>query len=174
MDQSKYPIGRFSADRLQIPRKDRIKQLENFPTDIRELVLGLSGREMTFCYRKGSWNIQQLVHHCADSHMNGFIRFKLALTSDTPEILPYDQPKWAELHDSLSAPISLSLDLLHGLHGRWTILLKHMTQEEYSRNFIHPNRNIGKINLDHALALYSWHGQHHMEHIKIALKQKIC
>lgn len=115
------------------------------------------------------WTIRQVVHHVPDSHMNIYIRMKLALTEDTPIIKPYDEARWAELPDGRSAPISMSLDLLEALHWRWVTFLRTLFEQQFQRTFVHPE--LGSVALFEALAMYAWHGRHHAAHIRNARKQ---
>lgn len=124
---------------------------------------GLSESQLDIPYREGGWTIRQVVHHLADSHMNCFIRFKLALTEDNPTIKPYLEERWAELADS-QTDVSLSIALFEALHTKWVVLLKSMSSEDYARVFYHPGYNI-TLNLAYALGMYAWHGQHHVAHI---------
>jgi exoribonuclease II len=171
MEELKYPIGKFNKDSIQIPKKDRISVIATFPEKVEKLLNGIPEQAFHQTYREGAWNLLQLIHHCADSHMNGFIRFKLALTEKEPRILPYNQPAWAALADADSAPVESSLDLLRGLHNRWSILLNTMKEDDFQRTFIHPENPIGTFTLDLALALYSWHCEHHYAHMKLAISQ---
>src|SRR5690606_40023431 len=121
-------------------------------------------RELAKRYRPEGWTIRQLVHHCADSHMNSFIRFKLTLTEETPTIKPYLEDLWAELPDASHLPIDSSLDVLKGLHHRWTALLKSLTEEDLKRQFIHPETN-ERISLETNIGIYAWNGDHHLAHM---------
>ena len=114
-------------------------------------------------YRPGGWTVRQLVHHVADSHLNSYTRFRLALTEDAPAIKGYDQERWAELADARTAPVLVSLVLLEALHRRWVQLLRSMTPADFARTFVHSE--LGKVSLDRNLALYAWHGEHHTGHI---------
>ena len=134
------------------------------------LVKDLSPLELDYIYRPGGWTIKQVVHHCADSHMNSLIRFKLALTEDLPTIKPYFEERWAELADYHN-PISDSLIILQGVHNRWVTLLKSLDQEQLKRDFIHPEHQ-KRFTLKETMALYAWHCQHHLAHIEQALEFK--
>jgi uncharacterized damage-inducible protein DinB len=126
-------------------------------------VEGLSEEQLNTPYRPGGWTVRQVVHHLPDSHMNSYVRFKLALTEDAPTIKPYDEALWANLADSSTTPLETSLALLDALHVRWVRLLKSMTDADFMREFRHPES--GLIRLDQNLALYAWHGKHHVAHI---------
>jgi hypothetical protein len=169
VEKLKYPVGKFYLSEL-ITKNDLdllISELNDFPHSIKNLVINLSWKELEWKYRPGGWNIRQVVHHCADSHMNSLTRFKLALTEEVPVIKPYAQDLWAELPDYQS-PVEDSLDIIRGVHKRWVNLLKQMNKEQFNKTFLHPASN--KIfTLKEALALYAWHSKHHLAHLKQAL-----
>jgi uncharacterized damage-inducible protein DinB len=130
----------------------------------------LTDEQLERRYRSGGWTIRQVVHHVPDSHMQAFVRMKLAVTEDTPTIKPYDEARWAELADVRLTPVGVSLDLLEALHRRWVVLLRAFTDQHFRRGFLHPE--IGPMTVDDALALYAWHGRHHAAHIKNALSDQ--
>jgi uncharacterized damage-inducible protein DinB len=165
MEQLKYPIGQFNYDAAasEEQREVWIKEISEAPQKLRLAVKGLSDSQLDTPYRPGGWTIRQVVHHVADSHMNSYIRFKLALTEDLPTIKPYDEAQWAELSDSVMLPVEISLQLLDSLHMRWVNLLKSISAEAYDRCFIHPESGI--ITLTRNLGFYAWHGNHHIAHI---------
>ncbi|MEO8594750.1 MAG: YfiT family bacillithiol transferase [Candidatus Solibacter sp.] len=164
MDLS-YPIGRFdktqAVDPAQIP--GLIAELGAAPELYRAAVRGLDEAQLDTPYRPGGWTVRQTVHHIADSHMNAYIRFRLALTEAEPTIRPYDQQTWGELADARTAPVEWSLQLIAGMHARWVALLKSLKIEDFSRTFRHPE--LGLVRLDTNLAMYAWHGRHHAAHI---------
>ncbi|WP_342554977.1 YfiT family bacillithiol transferase [Paenibacillus sp. FSL R7-0652] len=162
----RYPIGQFAhtGEVTQAHRKQWIQDIAELPTQAREAVQGLSEEQLRLPYREGGWMLQQVIHHMADSHMNSVIRFKLALTEDTPEIRPYYEERWAELSDSRALDIEVSLQLLDALHHRWTALLHTLSDGDYARRFYHPASK-ETMRLDHCLGLYAWHGQHHTAQI---------
>jgi uncharacterized damage-inducible protein DinB len=165
MVDPQYPIGKFQA-RSEISaaeRKQLIKQIEEAPKKLRAAVQGLSKKQLDTPYREGGWTLRQVVHHIPDSHLNAYVRFKLALTENHPTIKPYEQQLWAELLDARTAPIEMSLDLTDALHKRWVLLLQSMKPEEFARTFNHPET--GVQNLDRILQLYAWHGRHHTAQI---------
>jgi uncharacterized damage-inducible protein DinB len=164
MDDPRYPIGKFAYDPDFTAQKRAawIRDITELPVRLREAVAGLSASRLDTPYREGGWTVRQVVHHLADSHMNSFIRFKLALTEGTPQIKPYDQKAWAELPDS-TMDIACSLAVLDGLHARWTALLSAMTAEQMDRTFLHPESGTQK--LERALQTYAWHCKHHVAHI---------
>jgi hypothetical protein len=167
----RYPIGKFErpeslTDSL---RRAFIQQIEEAPAKMRAAVAGLIDQQLDTPYRPGGWTVRQLVHHVPDSHMNAFTRFKLALTEEIPTIKPYLEALWAELADAKS-PIAPSLDLLDALHKRWVVLLNSLAPADWQREYLHPEHN-RKMSLDQTLALYSWHGRHHVAHIT-ALRER--
>jgi hypothetical protein len=161
----RYPIGRFRAI-VPITEKLRsysIDTLAGFPPRLRAAVKGLSDPQLDTPYRPGGWTVRQVVHHVADSHMNGLIRVKLALTEDTPTIKPYDENAWAALPD-VRLPVAISLDLVEALHARWSTLCRAMTDADFERTFVHPE--LGRaITLDWHLQHYAWHSDHHLAHV---------
>jgi uncharacterized damage-inducible protein DinB len=161
-----YPIGKFVKPE-HIPEvliHEWIKEIEKLPEQLIAAVDGLSEEQMDTVYRPGGWTITQVVHHIADSHINAYSRFHLALTEENPTIKPYQEAHWAELEDGKNAPVEFSLNLLTSLHQRWVYLLKSMTEEQYKRIFFHPGTN--KVSsLNEVLGLYAWHGKHHLAHI---------
>ncbi len=160
----RYPIGVFRWDGECTPaaRVERIGAIEELPARLRAAVAGLDEARLDTPYREGGWTVRQVVHHVADSHMNSYVRFRLALTEDTPVVKPYDEARWAELADARSEAVETSLVLIEALHRRWVALLRSITAEEWKRSFQHPEN--GTQPLDQALALYCWHGRHHTAH----------
>ena len=171
MTDLRYPIGRFAyaGDGTDEQRRAFINRIDNAPARMRAAVEGLTPEQIDTPYRPGGWTVRQLVHHVSDSHMNAFTRFKLALTEDIPTIKPYLEARWAELADA-KAPIVPSLDLLEALHKRWVVLLRSLAPTDWQREFLHPEHN-KTMSLDQTLALYSWHGRHHVAHIT-ALRER--
>jgi hypothetical protein len=174
MSDPSYPIGKFtfegSLDEGQ--RKQYIDDIEQTPKLLRAAVLGLSQRQIDTPYRDGGWTVRQVVHHVPESHMNAYTRFKLALTEDEPTIKPYMQDLWAETPDVRSTPPEVSLALLDPLHDRWVRLLRSLRPEDWKRKFRHPE--LGVVSLEKNLALYSWHGRHHVAHITELRKRIGC
>ena len=160
----RYPIGKFawpetiSRDRLDAA----IADIAALPAQLRVAVSGLSAEQLETPYREGGWTVRQVVHHVPDSHMNSYVRFKLALTENEPVIKPYDEAAWARLADSKAA-IEPSLELLEGLHERWVALMRGMSDGDWRRRFTHPER--GPMRLDITVALYAWHSRHHLAHV---------
>lgn len=159
-----YPIGKFDKTLIDAHRRSEyIQTITDLPVRMREAVSGLNEGQIDTPYRPGGWTVRQTVHHVADSHINSFIRFKLALTEDEiPTIRPYYEDRWAELADS-KLPIDVSLGLIDGIHQRWASLLDSMSDDDFNKKFNHPET--GEWTLDGALALYAWHSKHHTAHI---------
>jgi hypothetical protein len=165
LEQLKYPTGRLSLEPSlgDARRAALIDKIAAAPALVRAAVEGLSGEQLDTAYRPGGWTIRQVVHHLPDSHINSYVRFKLALTEDNPVIKTYDQEAWAATTDSRSGAIGPSLDLLEALHARWTDWLRQLTPEQWQRRFRHPE--MGELGLDQNLQVYAWHGHHHLGHI---------
>ena len=168
----RYPIGKYQPPAQATPgmRTRAIEEIAATPAKFRAAVKGLNEAQLDTPYREGGWTVRQVVHHVPDSHMNAYVRWKLALTENEPTIKPYDEAKWAELGDSKSTPIEVSLTLLETLHERWARLLQSVKEAEFARTFRHPEH--GVRTLDWMLFLYEWHGKHHMTHITELRKQK--
>lgn len=164
LDTLRYPIGRFapSADQSPSTRAAQIDGLRQLPARLRAALGGLSDKQLDTPYREGGWTVRQLVHHIADSHINSYVRFKLALTEDWPTIKPYDEAAWANLPDS-TKPIEPSLELLTALHERWVTLLEEMSEDDFRKGLVHPQN--GRADLARTLAIYAWHSLHHTAHI---------
>ncbi len=164
MKELQYPVGKFErqVSYTQLEIQGFIEVLEKLPSQMRAAVQGLSASQLETPYRSDGWTLCQVVHHVPDSHINSYVRFKLALTEENPTIKPYDEAAWALLADS-DAPIETSLDLLEALHARWVIVLRSIQPEQWKRTFNHPQN--GSMTLEHALALYAWHSRHHLAHI---------
>lgn len=165
MNDLRYPIGKFLYDGLtnDEQKQARLEEIAQTPKKLRTAVHGLSETQLDTEYRPGGWTVRQVIHHVPDSHLNAYIRFKLALTEDDPTIKPYAEDRWAELADSKATPVEVSLTLLDSLHDRWVRLLRSLTEEEWKRTFRHPD--LGPMTLEKTLALYAWHGKHHVAHI---------
>lgn len=165
MPDPRYPIGPFNPDTnpTRETRAGHIEQIATLPAKMRSALRGLTPEQLDTPYREAGWTVRQVAHHVPDSHMNAYIRFKLALTENVPTIKPYEEAAWARLKDSEVTSIDVSLNLLEALHIRWVNLLQAMKPEDFDRKLNHPES--GVQNLDRALALYSWHGNHHVAHI---------
>jgi hypothetical protein len=160
-----YPIGRFDwhAEIDRAMRPQWIADIAAAPARFREAVQGLGQPQLDTPYRPGGWTVRQVVHHVPDSHMNCYIRFRMALTEDEPAVKPYDEKKWAELYDARTAPVEVSLELLESLHSRWAALIGAMSDGDFLRTYYHPE--VGVLRLDTVLAGYAWHCRHHAAHI---------
>jgi len=161
----RFPIGKFS---FQGPltaqqKKEFLNDIEQTPARLRAAVSGLSDQQLDTPYREGGWTVRQVVHHVPDSHVNSYIRFKLALTEEEPTIRPYMEDRWAELPEAKSGSIDVSLVLLESLHRRWMLVLSGLTDAQWARSFRHPE--MGLLSLEKTLALYAWHGRHHVAHV---------
>ena len=168
----RYPVGTFEMPAQVTPskRQQAIDELAATPAKLRAAAKGLSDSQLDTPYREGGWTVRQVVHHVPDSHLNAYVRLKLALTEEKPTIKPYDQEAWANLADSKSTPIETSLTLLSTVHDRWDRLWRSMKQEQFARVLIHPEH--GERSVDWLLFLYEWHGRHHTAHITELRKQK--
>ncbi len=173
LERLKYPIGKHQPPAIYTEEIINIlKQIiADFPSLIKLETAHLNNEQLDTPYRENGWTIRQVVHHCADSHMNAFIRFKLALTENEPIIKPYMEKEFAKLSDGLTMPIGASLILLQGVHERWTFLLHNMTNTDYEKTLIHPQYKIN-IDLKYNLSNYAWHCKHHLAHIT-ELKNKM-
>ena len=165
MTDPRYPIGKFAYtdSPTEAEREKLITDIQRTPKYLRASVQGLSPTQWETPYRDGGWTIRQVVHHVPESHMNAYIRFKLALTEDEPTIKPYMEDRWAKLDDVQATPPEVSLALLDNLHDRWVRMLRLIKPEEWKRTFRHPE--LGVVSLEKNVALYSWHGRHHVAHI---------
>ena len=161
----RYPVGKFQRPQSlsDAERDAAIESIAATPAHLRAAVRGLSETQLDTPYRPDGWTVRQVVHHVPDSHSNAYTRFKLALTEDTPTIKPYDEAAWARLGDVASTPIETSLVLLDALHDRWVRLLRSMNGPDFDRTLHHPEN--GSMNLHQMLALYAWHGKHHVAHV---------
>lgn len=168
----KYPIGKFETPITITGEQitEWIEVIATFPSRLESEVKLLTEEQLDTPYRPDGWTIRQVVHHCADSHMNSFIRLKLTLTENEPTIKPYDEASWATLSDSIHMPIAPSLKMIEGIHERWTVLLKGLTDEQYELQFIHPD-HVAKIRLDEYIGMYAWHSNHHLAHITTTKKR---
>jgi hypothetical protein len=165
MADLRYPIGKFVFDSEPAGHEVRrlIDDIADTPERLRAAVEGLSERQLDTPYRPDGWTVRQVVHHVPDSHVNSYVRFRLALTETEPTIRPYDEARWAELTDARTAPVGMSLALLDSLHERWVVLLRSLSSSDLKLKFIHPE--IGEVSLVKNVALYAWHGKHHVAHI---------
>jgi hypothetical protein len=165
MTDLRYPIGKFKFEGPTTPeqREELLNQIEQAPSRLRAAVKGLSDQQLDTPYRPEGWTVRQVVHHIPDSHLNAYIRYKLALTEDEPTIKPYAEDRWAQLADTQATPVEVSLAMLDSLHNRWVHLLRSLQPDDWKRAFRHPE--LGLVSLEKNLALYAWHGRHHVAHI---------
>ena len=165
MSDLRYPIGKFHFDRptTDEQKAEQINEIAYAPANLRAAVKGLSDAQLDTPYRPEGWTVRQVTHHVPDSHLNAYVRLKLALTEDEPTIKPYAEDRWAKLSDTEATPIEVSLSLLDNLHDRWVRLLRSLHEDDWQRTFRHPE--LGLVSLERNLALYAWHGRHHVAHI---------
>ncbi len=172
MEDLRYPIGRLEL-RDGLTMEDRsalIDQIAQAPVRMREAVAGLTDEQLNTPYREGGWTVRQVIHHLADSSVNGYVRFKWAATEENPTLKAYDGPRWAELADGSSAPLDVSLALLETLHRRWIVFLKSLSPSDFQRPITHPES--GEWAVDGLLQLYAWHGLHHVAHVTELRRRK--
>jgi hypothetical protein len=170
LEQLRFPVGRF--ERLTAPldaaaRRAHIDTLEETPARFRALVEGRSDHELDTPYRPEGWTVRQVVHHVPDSHMNAYIRMKLAVTEESPAIKAYEEARWAELPEAKNGPVEMSVALLESLHRRWVAFLRGLPAAAFDKAYVHPE--LGRVTLDEAIALYAWHCRHHAAHIRQGL-----
>lgn len=171
LEHLRYPIGKFqkpewlNAEQI----KTCITTIEQFPIRIIAETAHLKNEQLDTPYRPGGWTVRQVVHHCADSHMNALVRFKNALTEDSPTIKPYYEDRWAELADTKTMPVLASLEIIKGIHHRWAVLLKSMRTDDFAKHYVHPEYGT-TYRLDQSLANYDWHCKHHLAHIQLGLE----
>jgi hypothetical protein len=165
MADLQYPIGKFSFPQsiTADQRQQWIADIAELPAKFRAAAAALTEQQLAIPYRSGGWTARQVIHHVPDSHLNAYVRFKLALTETDPVIKPYDEAAWAKLVDSVETPVEISLAMLDCLHQRWVHLLRNITNADFARTFRHPD--LGSVRLDQNLALYAWHGKHHTGHL---------
>lgn len=165
MTDLRYPIGNFQKPAsVTVDQRARlISDIEETPAKLRAAIAGLSDTQLDTTYRPGGWTVRQVVHHLPDSHLNAYTRHKLTVTEEKPTIKPYEEGRWAELVDGRAAPVAVSLQLLEALHSRWVAFLRSLKPEQLSRTFKHPES--GEWTLDQSIAMYGWHGKHHVAHI---------
>jgi hypothetical protein len=167
-----YPIGKFvwSGPGSAADRAPLIDEIAAAPAALRKAVESLTEAQLDTPYRPGGWSVRQVAHHVPDSHMNAYVRFKLAVTEDSPTIKPYDEAAWAELADVKTVPVATSLALLDAVHERWVAFLRSLGEADWARTFRHPE--LGVVPLEKNLALYAWHGRHHVAHVT-ALRERM-
>lgn len=173
LDELRYPIGQpdFTVAVTPKLRQQLINDIRYLPSLVEVAVQHLDAHQLQHPYRPGGWTVAQVVHHLADSHQNGLIRLKLALTEQQPIIKPYDEGAWAMLPDYIHTPINISITLLHSLHRKWVEILEHMQENDWKRDFYHPEAKV-IMNLDQHLVNYAWHGKHHLAHIENLIERE--
>jgi len=174
LEKLKYPIGRFKSQLVYSYAKhtqEHISQIQSLPQRLKQVVEKLSEDQLNTPYRPEGWTVRQLIHHIVDSHINSYVRYRWALTEETPIIKAYDEKSWALLPDAQEAPVVLSLHLLEALHARWSALLVAMTEDDFQRELAHPDweKNLSLSLMTH---LYSWHGNHHLAHVTSLIERK--
>ncbi len=170
----RYSVGRIDtakAPETAEQREELIRQLAEAPGIFRALASGLTEAQLETTYRPGGWTVRQVLHHVPDSHMNAYVRMKLAATEDAPAIRTYKEDRWAELPEAKTAPVDMSLDLLAALHRRWVAFLKGLPPAYFQKTFTHPEW--GAVTIDRAVAMYAWHCRHHAAHVRLALGQPV-
>jgi hypothetical protein len=168
-EQLRFPIGRPQLPTFPLTAAERapyLQQLAELPAKLTAAARRAGGERLQLSYRPGGWTGRQVIHHLADTHLNLYSRFRLALTEDNPTVRPFDEAAWAELPDVAATPIIVSLALLENLHSRWVILLQNLTEAQWQRTFYHPRYHT-TLTLDQALVQYTWHGQHHLAHVEL-------
>ncbi|KIQ23060.1 hydrolase [Flavobacterium sp. MEB061] len=173
LEKLKYPIGKFIAPKTYSSDYilAKIEEIKSFPERLKKETGNLNNDQLNTPYRPGGWTVRQVIHHCAESHMNCFIRIKWTLTENNPVIKPYDENLWSALQDNLHMPIESSLNLLEGLHARLAFLMKSLSETELEKSFIHPENN-SEYKIKEIIGLYAWHGNHHLAHITSLKKYK--
>lgn len=170
LENLRFPVGRFERLKAPLDRAARaalIDIVDAAPGRFRALVTGASDAQLDTPYRPGGWTVRQVVHHVPDSHMNAYVRMKVAVTEDSPSIKAYEEARWAELPDGKSAPAEISLALLEALHRRWVPFMRNLADTDFAKAYVHPE--LGPVALDEALSLYAWHSRHHEGHVKLGL-----
>lgn len=173
LEEQKYPIGRFKKpEDMTYDNIETFKaEISSLPVRFKETVEDLSNEQLDTPYREGGWTVRQVVNHCADSHMNALLRIKLALTEEKPTVTAYYEERWAELQDSNRISIEPALQMLQGIHDRWIVLLNSCSEEQLERTFIHPDHG-REVSIKEVIALYAWHGNHHLAHVEMVKKRK--
>ncbi len=165
IESLRYPLGKYSVQPFSKEQKEQwLLDLKFLPHDLEMAIINLDESQLNTTYREDGWRVKQLVHHLADSHINAYMRFKLALTEDNPAIKTYEEKEWAKLNDVETVPINVSITLLHALHQRWHAAIKDVSEEEWQRTIFHPEHK-KEMTLWFLLGMYAWHGKHHVKHI---------
>jgi DinB superfamily len=170
LEALRYPVGRFARTTAPLDaaaRRTHFETIEQFPAKLRALVSGRTDAQLDTPYRPGGWTVRQVVHHVPDSHMNAYMRMKWAATEDAPAIKTYAEEIWAELPEAKTGPVDMSLTLLDGLHRRWGLFLRALSDADLARVYVHPE--LGRVTLDEGVSLYAWHCRHHFAHAQLGL-----
>ena len=170
-DDLRYPVGKFHFDPNVTPatRRACFAQVREAPAAMRAAVRGLTASQFDTPYRPDGWTVRQVVHHVPDSHMNAYVRMKLAVTEDHPAVKTYEEGRWADLPEAKSGAVAMSIDLLDALHRRWVAFLRALPEGNFRKTFSHPEWGI--VSIDESLGMYAWHCRHHTEHIRMAIKK---
>lgn len=173
LEKLKYPIGKFTAPEhySQEYLSQKIEEIETFPKRLEKEVAHLTDEQLDTPYRPEGWTVRQVIHHCAESHMNCYVRIKWALTENNPVIKAYDEVLWSELNDNLTMPIQPTLELLKGLHFRLAYIMKNLSESDLEKTFVHPSDN-SENKIKKIIGSYAWHGNHHLAHITTLKKYK--
>lgn len=173
LEKLRYPIGKFTAptEYTNSYIKDKIAEIASFAERLKKEVSYLTNEQLDTPYRQNGWTLRQIIHHCADSHMNCYIRIKWALTENNPVIKFYHEDRWSELHDNLTMPIQPTISFLEGLHFRLSYLMASLSEDDLNKSFIHPEHN-SEFQLKEIIGTYAWHGNHHLAHITELKKHK--
>jgi hypothetical protein len=168
----RYPIGKLKMDPAfdAAGRAAAVEAIARLPNELAGAVQGLDDAQLDTPYRDGGWTVRQVVHHLADSHINAYVRFKLVTTEDNPPLKGYDQKAWAQMIDSTTLPVGVSLPIIAGVHERWVALLHSLGPDAFGRTGVHSEN--GPVTLDHLLQTYSWHGRHHVAHVTELRKRR--
>ncbi len=170
VEELKYPIGKFGYAPGPDELSSATERISSLPDRLRSAVSGLTDSQLDTAYRDGGWTLRQVIHHVTDSHINAYVRFKLAITEDNPTIRPYDEVKWAECEEAKHGDIQLSLNLLDALHRRWVVFLNSLTKDDLDRTYYHPG-NKKQSKLLEIVSMYAWHGDHHLAHITSTMER---
>lgn len=171
IEKLRYPIGTYKAPEIisDLQLSNWLNEIESLPAELQKATSNLTKSDLDKTYRPDGWTIKQVIHHVADSHINSYIRFKLAVTEENPTIRPYYEDRWAECEEARNADVSISLDILQALHKRWVMFLRSLNENDWQTTYYHPE-NKKTSTLKEVAGLYAWHGKHHLNHVLIALK----
>lgn len=169
IDKLRFPIGKYNPEHISIDDIEKwMEDIRDFPILLKKALEGYTEESLNYTYRPEGWTIRQVVHHCADSHLNAYMRFKLALTENNPTIKPYNEGDWGRMKEVFDSDIQYSLLILEGLHARWFNTLTNMSVTDFARTFFHPELK-KTIDLSYTIGMYAWHCRHHLGHIENAI-----